>query len=98
SPRAVFLLVLPGKTLWLDGASQPIFQANALLGLQLTVDTALDYLRFFCFFVRSQGAPFYVVEDPGDPNLAELRRTRPELVESIARPASLETGVDGIFR
>ncbi|MEX3014379.1 nSTAND1 domain-containing NTPase [Gymnodinialimonas hymeniacidonis] len=47
---------------WLNGTSPPIHEFNAKSEIALTVENALEYLRFFCFFVRGEEGPFYVLD------------------------------------
>lgn len=81
----------------LDGTSPHIHEVNARFRIKLSVDNVLDYLRFFCFFVRSTDGPFYVYESYSHEGVPEIeddekRRT----AHSLARPSWLcGTGSDG---
>lgn len=46
----------------LDGTSPPIHMTNAEQSLVLNEETVLDYLQFFCFFVRGEDGPFYILD------------------------------------
>jgi ankyrin repeat protein len=46
----------------LKGESKPIHYVNALNLLKIDESTILDYLRFFCFFVRGVDGPFLIAE------------------------------------
>ena len=72
----------------LVGRSDPIHAANAAEGLALNAELALDYLRFFVFFLRGSEGPFTLLEaelellpadgEPVTPDLEQLRsRIRP---------------------
>ncbi len=45
----------------LNGTSPPIRKVNREANIHLNVENVLSYLRFFCFFVRSDG-PFLIAE------------------------------------
>jgi len=85
----VFTLVTDTSSFLLDGTSAPVHAANAAEGLELTADSAADYLRFFLFAVRGDGGPFILLEEPSG---AQARETR--------APALEPAGVDeqGRFR
>lgn len=59
---AVFALDDGTRSVWLNGESAPIYETNALEQLRLEVSTAAEYVRFFCFFVRSEEGAFRLVE------------------------------------
>ncbi|NBE07758.1 hypothetical protein [Paragemmobacter ruber] len=48
----------------LDGTSPPIHDLNESNPPILTKATALEYLAFFCFFVRGAEGPFLIVDRP----------------------------------
>lgn len=47
---------------WLDTTSPPIHRVNGQSNLALDEKTVLEYLAFFCFFVRGDKGPFLVVD------------------------------------
>jgi hypothetical protein len=55
----------------LNGTSPPIHEVNAKAPIKLTDENVLYYLSFFCFFVRGEEGPFYVVHDLEDELLPE---------------------------
>lgn len=65
---ALYVLNIDDTLECLDGTSPPIHHANAAAPIRLTSADVWDYLRFFCFFVRGELGPFYVIEDRADPN------------------------------
>jgi len=78
------------KLFRLNGTSTPIHEVNAS-NIQLNRENVLDYLRFFCFFVRSiKGGPFLVIESitqyevPDDMNAEEQ-----EKIDRLVMPATL---------
>jgi AAA+ superfamily predicted ATPase len=73
-----FLLFGDERCLWLDGTSEPIHQANEIESPGLTAATVLDYVRFFCLFVRGTDGSFNIVEAPE------------QLVATTAAAASLD--------
>jgi len=67
----VFFL-LDGEELYrLDGTSPPIHQVNSQAPIVLTENNVLEYLKYFCFFVRGDLGPFYTIDDLSDPLIAE---------------------------
>jgi len=63
SERA-YLLDGNGLTWWLDGVTGPVHAVNAEEGLALTEEVAVDYLRFFCYFLRADEGAFALLESP----------------------------------
>src|SRR6185503_4694251 len=61
-----YLLDGNGVTWWLDGVTGPIHQVNSEENLELTEETAADYLRFFCYFLRADEGAFALLEKPED--------------------------------
>lgn len=51
-----------GSLSWLDGESSPIHAVNAKADLRITETNVLEYLAFFCFFVRGERGPFLIVD------------------------------------
>lgn len=70
----------------LNGTSPPIHQINAKAKLQLTENNITDYLKFFCFFVRGEEGPFYVVESTSDSMLDNVDETTLSCIEKHAYP------------
>lgn len=68
---ALHYLIMGQNLFRLDGTSPPIHEVNAKAPLQLTEQTAADYLRFFCLFVHGEGGPFYLLERLDDPLVAD---------------------------
>lgn len=66
---ALYYLTNGGNLYRLNGSSPPIHEVNAKAPIRITQENALDYLRFFCFFVRGDQGPFYVAESIEDPML-----------------------------
>ena len=63
-PTATFLYYLShGDALYgLNGTSPPIHEFNAKYTRDFAGDKALEYLKFFCFFVGGEEGPFYVLD------------------------------------
>ena len=76
APANLFIYALKqGSSLcWLNGTSPPIKEFNAAGNLSLSDENALDYLKFFCFFVRGEEGPFYVVDSLNAPYLPDIIR------------------------
>ena len=47
---------------WLDGKSSPIHSVNAKADLRITETNVLEYLAFFCFFIRGERGPYLIVD------------------------------------
>ncbi|UTW45879.1 hypothetical protein KFE80_02920 [bacterium SCSIO 12696] len=61
-----------GKDFWrLDGRSPPIHEVNGKAGINVNESTAMQYLTFFCFFVRGDEGPFFIVEHLGSPYIPD---------------------------
>ncbi len=93
TPRDLYIYYLTdhGNLEWLNGTSPPIHAINAKAPVKITEDNVLDYLRFFCFFVRGEDGPFLIAETMDDPyipkNLDDRARAA---VEGSVRPASYD--------
>jgi len=70
----------------LNGTSAPIHDFNDKAPIRLRDPDILDYLRFFCFFVRGDEGPFYLVESPDDPMLSSHAGAG-SVLEGVATPA-----------
>src|SRR5207249_9554440 len=70
-PEEAYVLEGTGESRWLDGASQPIHEANEEQSLALTDATVQDYVRFFLHFLRSEQGAFTLIESPTEITAAE---------------------------
>lgn len=86
---AIYYLLHEGKNLFrLNGASPPIHEVNATAPIRLTEANVLDYLRFFCFFVRGEEGPFHISEILSDPVLPQdLDPPTRKVFENTIHPA-----------
>ncbi|HEV7660369.1 MAG TPA: hypothetical protein VGO55_11040 [Allosphingosinicella sp.] len=73
------------RTWWLDGSSLPIHQVNALADLRIEQGNVLEYLAFFCFFVRGDDGPFFVVDRTDNPFVPPSPK-RSEIFENFRQP------------
>jgi hypothetical protein len=93
-PQALtlYFVGLRGQYRRLDGSRRFIQFMNEKFPLKLTALNVLDYLRFYCYFVRSHGRPFLLVEKPEDLGLFEPAPKPEQLIAlaSVLRPAKLE--------
>lgn len=87
----IYYLTDQGNLYWLNGTSPPIHEVNAKAPVKITEENVLEYLRFFCFFVRGEEGPFLIAESMDDPYLPHNidDRTR-SVIEGTIRPASYE--------
>ncbi|MCB1530347.1 MAG: hypothetical protein H6853_01125 [Rhodospirillales bacterium] len=93
TPRNLFIYYLTdqGNLYWLNGTSPPIHEINAKAPIKITDENVLEYLNFFCFFVRGEEGPFLIAESMDDPYMPKDLddRTR-SVIEGTIRPASYE--------
>src|SRR5688572_19029073 len=87
----IYYLTDQGNLYWLNGTSPPIHEINAKAPVKITDDNVLEYLKFFCFFVRGEEGPFLIAESMSDPYIPKNvdERTR-SVIEGTIRPASYE--------
>lgn len=87
----IYYLTDQGNLFRLNGTSPPIHEVNAKAPIKVTEDNVLEYLQFFCFFVRGEEGPFYIAESMDDQNMPEDMddQTR-QVIEGTIRPASFE--------
>ncbi len=93
TPRNLFIYYLTdkGNLYWLNGTSPPIHEVNAKAPIKVTEENVLDYLRFFCFFVRGEEGPFLIAESMDDPYLpTDLDDKTRMVIEGTVRDASFE--------
>ncbi len=87
----IYYLTDQGNLFRLNGTSPPIHEVNAKAPIKVTEENVLDYLRFFCFFVRGEEGPFYISEDIDDPNMPpDMDEKTRSAIAGTARPASYE--------
>jgi hypothetical protein len=87
----VFFLTKEGNLFRLNGTSPPIHEVNAQAPVKLNDDNILDYLKFFCFFVRGEEGPFLIAEDMDDPDMPQNMDDKTKaVVEGTIRPATFE--------
>ncbi|MCB1557034.1 MAG: hypothetical protein KDJ15_06955 [Alphaproteobacteria bacterium] len=87
----LYYLTMNGNLFRLNGTSPPIHEVNAQAPIKVTEENVLDYLRFFCYFVRGEEGPFLITEDIDSPDLPRDMddKTRTVIAGTI-RPASYE--------
>lgn len=93
TPKNLFIYYLTdqGNLYWLNGTSPPIHEVNAKAPIRVTEENVLDYLRFFCFFVRGEEGPFLISEAIEDPYLPkDVDEKTQTVIANTVRPASYE--------
>jgi hypothetical protein len=91
SHLCVYYLTHKGELTRLDGTSPRIHMTNAEAPIKVTDDNVLDYLRFFCFFVRGEEGPFLISETMDTYGMpTDLDDTSRKAIEGVLRPASCE--------
>mgnify|MGYP000856101058 CR=1 FL=1 len=87
----IYYLTDQGNLFRLNGTSPPIHEVNAKSPIKITDENVLDYLHFFCFFVRGEEGPFYIAESMDDPNMPqEMDDTTRSVIEGTIRPATYQ--------
>lgn len=86
----IYYLTESGNLYRLNGTSPPIHEVNNKGFVHVTEENVLDYLRFFCFFVRGEEGPFLISEDPDDPLLPDMDEATKNAFANVLRPASYE--------
>ncbi len=86
----IYYLTEQGNLYRLNGTSPPIHEVNGKGFINVTEDNVLEYLRFFCFFVRGEEGPFLISEDVNDPLLPEMDEATKNAFANVLRPASFE--------
>ena len=87
----IYYLTNKGELTRLDGTSPPIHMMNAEAPIKLNEDNILDYVRFFCYFVRGEEGPFLVCETMDTYGLPEAPdSSTTKAIEGVLRPATYE--------
>ncbi len=87
----IYYLTDQGNLFWLNGTSPPIHEVNAKAPIKITEENVIEYLKFFCFFVRGEEGPFLIAEDMNDPYIPrEVDARTQSVIEGTVRPASYE--------
>jgi hypothetical protein len=88
---SVYYLANQGTLTRLDGTSPPIHQTNADAPIRLSDDNVMEYLHFFCFFVRGEDGPFLVAESMDTHGMPRtMDDTTRRVIEGTIRPATFE--------
>ncbi|MGH1399231.1 MAG: hypothetical protein ACRBCT_08470 [Alphaproteobacteria bacterium] len=87
----IYYLTDQGNLFRLNGTSPPIHEVNAKAPIKVNEQNVLEYLRFFCFFVRGEEGPFYIAESMEDPNIpTDMDDTTRSVVEGTVREATFD--------
>ncbi len=68
----IYYLVEGDNLYRLNGTSPPIHEINSKAPIKLDEANVLDYLRFFCFFVRGEEGAFLVLESLDQPDIISV--------------------------
>jgi hypothetical protein len=93
TPRNLYIYYLTsqGNLYRLNGTSPPIHEVNAMAPIKITEENILDYLKFFCFFVRGEEGPFLIAEDMTNPYIpADMDDKTRTVFTGTLRPATYE--------
>ncbi len=87
----LYYLTEQGNLYRLNGTSPPIHEVNGRAIIKLHDGNVLDYLKFFCFFVRGEEGPFLIAESSDDPYLPKNADAGTQnVIAGTVRPATLE--------
>ncbi len=87
----IYYLTAQGNLYRLMGTSPPIHEVNSIAPIKVTEDNVLDYLKFFCFFVRGEEGPFLITESIDSPDVPKnLDAQTRAVMEGTIRPATYE--------
>jgi hypothetical protein len=87
----IFYLTDQGNLFRLNGTSPPIHEVNAKAPIKVNENNVLEYLRFFCYFVRGEEGPFYIAESMDDPNMPpDMDQNTRTVIEGSIRGATFE--------
>jgi hypothetical protein len=88
---SIYYLTDQGTLFRLNGTSPPIHEVNAKAPIKVSEQNVLEYLRFFCFFVRGEEGPFLIAESMDDPYMPQTDDPKTKaVIEGTVRPASYE--------
>ncbi len=88
---AIYYLTDQGNLFRLNGTSPPIHEVNAKAPIKITEENVLEYLRFFCFFVRGEEGPFLIAETMDDPYIPKnIDPKTKAVIEGTVRGATYE--------
>lgn len=86
---SIYYLVVNERLYRLNGTSVSLHEANLRAPVRITYENALEYLKAFCFFVRGDEGPFFVLERPDHPILTfEMDAPTAATFAATARQAS----------
>lgn len=87
----IYYLTAEGNLYRLMGTSPPIHEVNSIAPIKVTEDNVLDYLKFFCYFVRGEEGPFLIAESIDNPDIPKnLDAQTRAVMEGTIRPSSYE--------
>lgn len=87
----IYYLTDAGELFRLNGTSPPIHDVNARAPIRVTEENVLDYLKFFCFFVRGEEGPFLIAESVDDHYMPQdMDPQTKSVIEGTVRPATFE--------
>jgi|TARA_R110002126_G_scaffold3263_1_gene18423 hypothetical protein len=86
-----YYLTDQGALYRLNGLSAPIHDVNTKAPVKISEENVIDYLKFFCFFVRGEEGPFLIAEDAHNPYIPEeMDDNTRSVIEGTVRPATYE--------
>lgn len=91
TPKNLFIYYLTdaGNLFWLNGTSPPIHEVNSKAPVKITEENVIEYLKFFCFFVRGEEGPFLIAESMDDTYVPKQVDEKTKMVlEGTIRPAT----------
>lgn len=68
----LYYLIYKNMALELSGPSDNIYEANDLDGVFINKDNVIQYIKFFCYFIKADGSNFIVIENCDDEDLEPI--------------------------
>ena len=91
-------LIRDNKLFRLNGTSPPIHEVNGLEAPEINEGTVLQYLAFFCFFVRGEEGPFLIFDRSENGFVPDLGERHDEITNAIRAPRVWGQNEEGHFR
>lgn len=91
-------LIRDDKLFRLNGTSPPIHEVNGLEAPEINEETVLQYLAFFCFFVRGEEGPFLIFDRSENGFIPDLGERHDEITNAIRAPRVWGQNEEGHFR
>ena len=80
----LYYLTYKNIALELAGPSENIHEANELDSVFIDTNNVIQYIKFFCYFIKADGANFTIIESGCDEDLKTImNKLNPEIIDQI---------------